>query len=251
MLNTPTLEKLYGLRLLGMARSLEEQLASTEYNDLGFEERLGLMVDRETTERTNCRFKTRLTQAHLRHRSSLEDIDYRAPRGLDKSLVKSLATCAWIKNHHNLLISGPTGAGKSFIACALAHRACLEGYRVFYVRVSRLFQDLSLGRGDGRYPKIIQSVVKPQLLILDDFGLSALGDSDRSDLLEILEDRHGLASTVVTSQFPVSSWHELIGNPTLADAILDRLIHDSYKITLKGESMRKKNFKLTEAQKGG
>lgn len=251
MLNTPTLEKLHGLRLLGMARSLEEQLASTEYNDLGFEERLGLMVDRETTERTNCRFKTRLTQAHLRHRASLEDIDYRSPRGLDKSLVKSLATCAWIKNHHNLLISGPTGAGKSFIACALAHRACLEGYRVFYVRVSRLFQNLSLGRGDGRYPKIIQSVVKPQLLILDDFGLSALGDSDRSDLLEILEDRHGLASTVVTSQFPVSSWHELIGNPTLADAILDRLIHDSYKITLKGESMRKKNFKLTEAQKGG
>jgi len=251
MLNTPTLEKLHSLRLLGMARSLEEQLASTEYNDLGFEERLGLMVDRESTERTNCRFKTRLTQAHLRHRASLEDIDYRSPRGLDKSLMKSLATCAWIKNHHNLLISGPTGAGKSFIACALAHRACLEGYRVFYVRFSRLFQDLSLGRGDGRYPKIIQSVVKPQLLILDDFGLSALGDSDRSDLLEILEDRHGLASTVVTSQFPVSSWHELIGNPTLADAILDRLIHDSYKITLKGESMRKKNFKLTEVQKGG
>lgn len=234
-----------------MARSLEEQLSSADYNDLSFEERLGLMVDRETTERTNCRFKTRLTQAHLRHHTCLEDIDYRSPRGLDKTLVKSLAACEWIKNRHNLLLTGPTGAGKSFIACALAHRACLEGYRVFYVRVSRLFQDLALGHGDGRYPKIMQSVVKPQLLILDDFSLSALTDSDRSDLLEILEDRHGLASTVVTSQFPVSSWHELIGNPTLADAILDRLIHDSYKITLKGESMRKKNSKLTEAQPRG
>lgn len=251
MLNTPTLDKLRSLRLVGMAQSLEEQLASTEYNELSFEERLGLLVDREATERTNCRFKTRLTQAKLRHNSCLEDIDYRSPRGLDKSLLKSLVTCEWIKNHHNLLITGPTGAGKSFIACALAQRACLEGYRVLYIRVSRLFQNLSLGRGDGRYSKIMQSVVKPQLLILDDFGLSALSDFNRSDLLEILEDRHGIVSTIVTSQFPVSSWHELIGNPTLADAILDRLVHDAYKITLKGESMRKKNSKLTKAQQEG
>lgn len=251
MLTTPTMEKLRSLRLLGMARSFEEQLASGDYNDLSFEERLGIMVDRETTERTNCRFKIRLTQAKLRHHACLEDIDYRSPRGLDKTLMKSLATCEWIKNHHNLLITGPTGAGKSFLACALAHRACLEGYRVLYVRVSRLFQDLALGRGDGRYPKVTLSVTKPQLLVLDDFGLSALTDSDRSDLLEILEDRHGIVSTIVTSQFPVASWHELIGNPTLADAILDRLVHDSYKISLKGESMRKKNSKLTEPQQEG
>jgi DNA replication protein DnaC len=245
MLNTPTLEKLRSLRLSGMLRALEEQLASTQYNEISFEERLGLLVDREATERTNCRLKTRLTQAHLRHQACLEDIDYKSPRGLDKSLMKSLATCEWIQNHHNLLITGPTGAGKSFLACALAHRACLEGYRVLYVRVSRLFQDLALGRGDGRYPKLMQSVVKPQLLVLDDFGLAALTEANRSDLLEILEDRHGIVSTLVTSQFPVASWHELIGNPTLADAILDRLVHDAYKITLKGESMRKKNSKLT------
>jgi DNA replication protein DnaC len=251
MLNTPTLEKLRSLRLSGMLRALEEQLASAQYNEISFEERLGLLVDRETTERANCRLKTRLTQAHLRHQACLEDIDYKSPRGLDKSLMKSLATCEWIQNHHNLLITGPTGAGKSFLACALAHRACLEGYRVLYVRVSRLFQDLALGRGDGRYPKLMQSVVKPQLLVLDDFGLASLTEANRSDLLEILEDRHGIVSTLVTSQFPLTSWHELIGNPTLADAILDRLVHDAYKITLKGESMRKKNSKLTPIQQEG
>jgi DNA replication protein DnaC len=247
MLTTPTLEKLRSLRLLGMTHALEEQLASGDCKDLSFEERLGLMVDRETTERSNSRFKTRITQAKLRHKNAcLEDIDYRAPRGLDKPLMKSLGNCEWINSHHNLLITGPTGAGKSFLACALAHRACLEGYRVLYIRVSRLFQDLALGRGDGRYPRIMQSVTRPQLLVLDDFGLVALTDANRSDLLEILEDRHGLVSTVVTSQFPVASWHELIGNPTLADAILDRLVHDAHKITLKGESMRKKNTPLTE-----
>jgi len=249
MLTTPTLEKLRSLRLSGMAHALEEQLASGDCNDLSFDERLGLIVDRETTERSNSRFKTRLTQAQLRHKTAcLEDIDYRTPRGLDKTLMKSLGACEWIRNHRNLLITGPTGAGKSFLACALAHRACLEGYRVLYVRVSRLFQDLALGRGDGRYPRIMQSVTRPQLLVLDDFGLAALTDANRTDLLEILEDRHGVVSTAVTSQFPVASWHELIGNPTLADAILDRLVHDAHKITLKGESMRKTNTELTEPQ---
>lgn len=248
MLNTPTLEKMRSMKLLGMVRALEEQQASPDSSELSFEERLGLLVDRETTERANCRLKTRLTQAHLRHKACLEDIDYKSPRGLDKSLMKSLAGCEWIQQRHNLLITGPTGAGKSFLACALAHRACMDGYRVLYVRVSRLFQDLALGRGDGRYAKLMQSVIKPQLLVLDDFGLASLTEANRSDLLEILEDRHGTVSTLVTSQFPVTAWHELIGNPTLADAILDRLVHDAYKITLKGESMRKRNSKLTQAQ---
>lgn len=245
MLTIPTLEKLRELRLDGMARAFEEQMASSEFKDLSFEERIGLLVDRELTARNNRRLRTRLKKARLRQAACVEDIDYQHPRGLDKSLMKSLATCQWVSEKLNVLITGPTGVGKSFITCALGHRACLEGYRVFYARASRLFGELLLARGDGRYGKLMHTIAKSHLLIIDDWGLSVLTEQEQRDLLEILEDRHGISSTIIASQIPVEKWHEVIGNPTLADAILDRLIHNAYKINLKGESMRKKKTKLT------
>ena len=245
MLTVPTLEKLRELRLDGMVRGFEEQLSSAECNALTFEERLGLLVDRELTERNNRRLKTRLQRAKLRQQACMEDIDYHQTRGLDKSLMKSLAVCQWIRDHLNVLIAGSTGVGKSFIACALGHRACLEGFKVFYARAPRLFGELEVARGDGRYVKLMNTIAKSHLLIIDDWGLSILTDKEQRELLEILEDRNGIHSTIIASQIPVENWHEVIGNPTLADAIMDRLIHSAYKINLKGESMRKKKSKLT------
>lgn len=240
MLTIPTLEKLKALKFHGMARAFEEQLNSSDSESLSFEERLGLMVDQETVERENRSLQSRLRQAKLRQRACMEDIDYRSSRGLDKSLTKSLSTCKWIKDHLNIMLTGPCGTGKSFLACAFGHRVCLEGYKVLYFRATRLFPDLAVARGDGRYTKLMNSISKADLLIIDDWGLSVLMDQERNDLLEILEDRHDVHSTIVASQLPADKWHEVIGNPTLADAILDRLVHNAYKITLKGGSMRKK-----------
>ncbi len=239
MLTHPTAEKLRTLKLYGMAKSLEEQSSSRDYNDLNFEERLGLLIDRELTEQENRRLATRLKSAHLRQQASMEDIDYRQKRGLDKSLVKSLAGCAWIKERLNILLTGPCGAGKSFIACALGHKACLTGYKVIYYRATRLFENLSIAKGDGRYANLMNSIAKTDLLIIDDWGLGVLTNQERTNMLEILEDRHDIHSTIITSQLPIEHWHEAIGNPTLADAILDRLIHNAHKIQLKGGSMRK------------
>ena len=240
MLTSPTVERLKELRLDGMAKGLEEQMASSAYHELTFEERLGLLVDMESTERRNRRLNTRLKKARLRHQACVEDIDHRHPRGLDRTLIQSLSTCQWIRDHLNVLIIGPTGVGKSFIACALGHRGCLEGFNVLYTRAPRLFQELLVARGDGRYARLMNTMAKSHLLIIDDWGLSVLADQEQRDLLEIVEDRNGIHSTISASQLPVENWHEIIGNPTLADAILDRLIHNAYKITLKGESMRKK-----------
>lgn len=245
MLTHPTLDKLHALRLTGMARAFEEQLKMPDIEALSTEERLGLMADREMTERDCRRLQTRLRRAKLRHQAAIEDIDYRHPRGLDKSLMTKLATSQWIREHHNVLITGPTGIGKSWLACALAHKACRDGLNALYVRVSRFFQELSTAKGDGRYPKLMNALAKSEVLVLDDFGTAALKDEHRRDLLEILDDRYGVRATLVTSQFPVENWHELIGDPTLADAILDRLIHNAYKINLKGDSMRKRRKKLT------
>jgi DNA replication protein DnaC len=245
MLIQPTLEKIKTLKFHGMARALEEQLNSSEFDSLTFEERLGLLVDRELTERENRRVQIRLRQAKLRQQACMEDIDYRHPRGLDKSLMHSMSTCRWIKEHLNILICGATGVGKSFIACALAHKACMEGYKTLYIRSSRLFADLALAKGDGRYGKMMNALAKTDLLVIDDWGLSSLDEQARKDLLEILEDRHEIHSTIIASQLPVEHWHEVIGNPTLADAILDRLVHNAYQINLKGESMRKKKSKKT------
>ena len=246
MLHHPTTEKLNVLKLSGMSQALEEQRAQAQYNDLHFEERLGLLVDREITERENRRLTTRLRQARLSPQICLADIDYRATRGLDKSLMRSLAECQWIKEHINILITGATGVGKSFVAEALAHQGCLKGYRALKVRLPRLFEDLAVAKGGGRLNKMMNILRRTDVLILDDYGLDILSDQERKFFLEILEDRYEIHPTIITSQLPVKHWHEMIGNATLADAILDRLVHNAYQINLKGESMRK--FKTTQSK---
>ena len=240
MLTHPILEKLKAMKLWGMARVFEEQMATSDANSLSFEERLGIMVDREMNERENRRLATRLKKAKLRLQACMEDIDYGQPRGLDKSLMMSLASCVWIRDHRNVIITGPTGVGKTYLACALTHKACLEEHPAFYRRLPKLLDELTMARGDGRYPNVMAAYARADLLTLDDWGLHKLNQQQRLDLLELLEDRYGLKSTIVTAQVPVDHWHEIIGDPTLADAILDRLVHNAYKIQLKGESMRKK-----------
>ena len=239
MLTHPTLEKLRTLRLSGMLAALNEQQQIAEIDTLSFEERLGLLIDREVTQRENRRLTTRLKKAKLRHSCCIEDLDFKISRGLDKALILNLAACSWIKRGINVLICGPTGVGKSYLGCALGHKAALEGHSTLYLRLPRLFEELRLAKADGRYGKLMLGYAKTDLLILDDWGLAPMTDLQRRDLLELLEDRYGKKSTIVTSQLPVTAWHEAIGDPTLADAILDRLVHNAYKIELKGESMRK------------
>ncbi len=244
MMNHPTLEKLTELRLGGMKEALCEQQDMPDIEALDFEERLGLLVDREITARDDRRLKTRLRTARLRQQAAIEDLDYRHPRGLDKSLMRDLASCQWIKKHLNLLITGPTGVGKTWIACALVHKACRSGFSAQYYRLSRLFDELSYAHADGRYPLLMKKLARTDVIVLDDWGLTKMTALQRRDLLEVLDDRHNRRSTLITSQLPVEHWHKIIGDPTLADAILDRLVHDSYRIELKGESLRKLNATL-------
>ena len=249
MLPNPTLDKLQTLRLHGMIKALgEQQHATPDINDLSFDERLGLMVDRELTEREDARLTTRLKAARLRHNACLEDIDYRSPRGLDKSLILQLGSGQWLRDGLNLIIGGPTGVGKTWLACALAHKACRDGYSVRYLRLPRLMEELGLAHGDGRFAKLMAGYAKTDLLILDDWGLAPFTAAQRRDMLELLDDRYGNRSTLVTSQMPVDKWHALIGDPTLGDAILDRLVHNAYRIELKGESMRRRATKLTATE---
>jgi len=228
-----------------MYQALVEQLQMPDIAALTFEERLGLLVDRESTERENRRLTTRLRQAKLRQTACIEDIDYRHPRGLDKSLMARLATCQWVRERHNVLITGPTGIGKTWLGCALGHKACREGLTVLYLRLPRFLPELPIAKGDGRYGKLLTTLAKTDVLILDDWGLAPFSDENRRDLLEIVEDRHERRATIITSQLPVEHWHDALGDPTLADAILDRLVHNAYKIALHGESMRKRPAKLT------
>src|SRR5712691_1246921 len=239
MLIHPTHNRLVALGLVGMAKALEEQRKQPDVAALDFDERLALLVDRETTERENKRLVSRLRFAGLRQNAVVEDVDLKAPRGLDKALFQKLVAGDWIDRHHNLLIIGPTGVGKSWIACALAHKACRDDRSVLYQRLPRLFDALALARGDGRHERLLKSLARVELLILDDWGLAPMTAERRRDLLEIMEDRHARGSTIVTSQLPVEHWHDSIGDPTFADAILDRLVHNAHRLTLKGESLRK------------
>jgi DNA replication protein DnaC len=245
MLTHPTLDKLQTLKLSGMYHALVEQLQMADIGALSFEERFGLLVDRALTERDTRRLTTRVRQAKLRQTACIEDIDYRHPRGLDKAVMARLATCQWVRERHNVLITGPTGIGKTWLGCALGHKACRDGFTVLYLRLPRFLQELPIAKGDGRYRKLMTTLAKTDLLLLDDWGLAPLNDENRRDLLEIVEDRHDCRATLITSQLPVEHWHEALGDPTLADAILDRLVHNAYKITLQGESMRKRQARLT------
>src|SRR6266853_4057063 len=245
MLTHPTLDKLQTLRLTGMYQALVEQLQMPDMAALTFEERLGLLVDRALTERENRRLTTRLRQAKLRQTACIEDIDYRHPRGLDKALMARLVTCQWVRDRHNVFITGPTGIGKTWLGCALGHKACREGLTVLYLRLPRFLPELPIAKGDGRYGKLLTTLAKTDVLILDDWGLAPFSDENRRDLLEIVEDRHERRATIITSQLPVEHWHDALGDPTLADAILDRLVHNASKSVLHGESMRKRQAKLT------
>jgi DNA replication protein DnaC len=252
MLIHPTLDRLRELKLTGMQKALIEQMDLPDRDALTFDERFGMLVDAEHADRDNRRLKMRLKRACLRHAATVEDIDYRHPRGLDKSLMLALAGCEWVRQHQNVIITGPTGAGKSYLACALGHKACREGYRVLYYRIARLFQELAIARGDGRYERLLRSLAHADLLVLDDWGTAPLTDEQRRDLFEVMEDRYDRGSTLIAAQLPVKHWHDTIGDPTLADAILDRLIHNAHTITLKGESMRKQKAKdLTPAPASG
>jgi DNA replication protein DnaC len=239
MLMQQTIERLHELRLTGMAAALEEQAGMPQVCDLSFEDRFALLLERER----NCREDRRLTRllqlARLRLSACAEDIDFRRPRGLDKGLVLRLVSGSWIKNNEVVLISGATGTGKSYLACALGHSACRHGFSVRYSRFSRLLGELALARADGSYPKLLDKLARTQLLILDDFGLSPLADSERRDLLEVLEDRYSRRATLITSQLPFDHWHAVVGDTTFADAILDRLVHHAHRINLKGASMRR------------
>ena len=239
MLQHPTLRKLYELNLAGMYTGLQEQLNNPAYAELSFEERLGLLVDREATERQNRRMAAKLKKARLRQSAAIEDVDFRHPRGLDRSVLLSLATCHWVRSRQNCLITGPTGVGKTYLACALAQKACREGCTAYYARTPRLFQELTIARADGTFARRLAALARLDLLLLDDWGVAPLSDDHRRDLLEILDDRYDRRSTLITSQLPVERWHDYIADPTLADAILDRLVHNAHRIALKGESMRK------------
>jgi DNA replication protein DnaC len=239
MLTSPTLEKLRAMNLMGMARALQEQMERPDYQTLTFEERLGLMVDLEEQDRENRRLYRYLKTAKLRSNASLEDLDFHRVRGLDRSVVLSLADARWVEAHHNVLVVGPTGIGKTYTACALAQAAIRRGHTALYLRAPRMLDELSVARVDGRLPRLLSAWARVEVLVIDDLGLQPLTNQQAADLLEVVEDRHQRHATIVTSQLPIKQWHEALGEPTIADAILDRLLSNSHRLELSGESLRR------------
>jgi DNA replication protein DnaC len=240
MLVHPTIERLHALGLSAMADAFVELQNTRDAAELSREDWLGLLLDREVTHRENRKLTRRLRAARLRQAAVVEDVDFRAPRGLDRGLFQKLTTCHWIRDHQHLAVVGPTGIGKSWIACALGHKACREGFSVLYKRTPRLFADLAQARGEGRLPRLMAALERTRLLILDDWGPEPFNAEQRRDLLEIVDDRYDRGSLIITSQLPLGRWHEVIGDPTLADAILDRIIHAAHRIELKGDSLRRR-----------
>ena len=241
MLPEQTMEKLHAMKLNGMADVWEEQRQQPHSSDLSFDERLALLVERQWIWKENRALATRLRYAHLKQTACLEDIDFRHPRGLKRAAIDQLASCEWIRHQRHCLITGPTGVGKSYLACALAHKACREGFRALYYYGPKLFRELNLAQADGSLTRFLKKLARSTLLVVDDWGLTPLQPDQYRLFLEILDDRTG--ATLLTSQYPVNTWHELIGDPTIGDAILDRVLHNAFKIELKGESLRKKNAK--------
>lgn len=239
MIHQQTLDKLRGLRLTAMADALATQASHPDVQSLSFEERLGLLVDQEWAFRDNRRLARQLKEAKLRVPACTEDIDYQHPRTLDRAVMRSLASCDWLRSHQSVLITGPTGVGKTFVACALANAACRQGFSARYYRVPRLLSELTIAKGDGSFSKLLSQLARTQLLVLDDWGLAPMTAAEARDLLEVIDDRYQAHATIVATQLPVDQWHAIIGDPQVADAILDRLVHNSHKLLLKGESMRK------------
>ena len=240
MLIHPTVERLRTLGLAVMADAFTELQNAPDAAELTREDWLGLLVDREATSRENKRLARRLREARLRQSAVVEDVDFRAHRGLDRALFLKLAACEWVRDHHHLVVIGPTGIGKSWLACALGHKACREGFSVLYKRTTRLFTDLAQARGEGRLPRLMTALERTRLLIIDDWGPEPLNAEQRRDLLEIVDDRYDRGSLLITSQVSVNRWHEVIGDPSLADAILDRILHRAHRIELKGPSLRRR-----------
>jgi DNA replication protein DnaC len=241
MLNEPTLDKLKALRLDAMAKAWQEQQQQPEMQKLAFDERLGLLVDAEWLWRENKRLERTLKEAKLRlTQACVEDIDYSAKRELDKAVIRQLSSCKWVHEHNNVLVTGATGTGKTYVACALAQQACRKGYRALYRRAARLSDELILARADGSYARLLARIARVDVLVIDDWGLTPIREPERRDLYEIMEDRHGLRSTIMSSQLPPSKWHDHVGEPTVADAILDRLMSNAHRIVLKGPSRRSK-----------
>jgi len=244
MLMQPTLEKLYAMKLAGMADAVRHQMEDPEISRLSFEERLSLLVDQQWDWRQNKALGRRLKNAHFKINAAIEDIDFRHPRRLDRQLVRSLSGCDWVGQHQNIIVVGPCGVGKSFLACAFAHKAVRDGFSALYTRAPRLLRDLSVARADGSFGQLLDRLARIEVLIVDDWAMAPLADSERRDFLEICDDRYSTRSTILTSQVPIALWHDQIGDPTLADSILDRLVHNAHRIELEGPSIRKsKNAK--------